>query len=413
MTSEPALRVIMRRLREIMSEPGDGQARLDKIVKQIAGVMVTEVCSIYLKRQEGSLELFATEGLKPGAVHNDPHEARRGPRRPLRRAQHHRQRARGLEPPGVLLPAGDGRGDLPFAARRADPALGPGAGRARGAEPHARRNTPTRTWRCCRRPRCSSPSISSPARSRAPAPRSSSASRSPRSSRASRSRQGIALGHVVLHEPRIVVTKLMAEDTGGGARAARHGDRHAAEPRSTRCSTTSTWPAPASTATCSRPTACSPTTRAGSGGCARRSRAATAEAAVERVQNSHARAHAAPERCLLARAPARPRRPLRPAAAHPRRAHHQRGRALAAAARYHPRCAHHGAGGAPRLRPQAAARARRRGRQRAEPRGDRRQGAGHRRGGAGGRHRRARQRRRCGDRRRDRPARCTCAPPPT
>src|SRR6185436_19008819 len=70
MTSEPALRVIMRRLREIMSEPGDGQARLDKIVKQIAGVMVTEVCSIYLKRQDGSLELFATEGLNPGAVHN-------------------------------------------------------------------------------------------------------------------------------------------------------------------------------------------------------------------------------------------------------------------------------------------------------------------------------------------------------
>ena len=69
LTSEPALRVIMRRLREIMSEPGDGQARLDKIVKQIAGVMVTEVCSIYLKRQDGSLELFATEGLKAGAVH--------------------------------------------------------------------------------------------------------------------------------------------------------------------------------------------------------------------------------------------------------------------------------------------------------------------------------------------------------
>jgi len=69
MTSEPALRVIMRRLREIMSEPGDGQERLDKIVKQIAGVMVAEVCSIYLKRQDGSLELFATEGLNPNAVH--------------------------------------------------------------------------------------------------------------------------------------------------------------------------------------------------------------------------------------------------------------------------------------------------------------------------------------------------------
>ncbi len=68
--TEPALRVIMRRLREIMAEPGDGQSRLDKIVRQISGLMVAEVCSIYLKRQEGSLELFATEGLNKEAVHN-------------------------------------------------------------------------------------------------------------------------------------------------------------------------------------------------------------------------------------------------------------------------------------------------------------------------------------------------------
>lgn len=70
MPSEPALRVIMRRLRDIMSEESvDGQIRLDKIVHQIAGVMVTDVCSIYLKRQDGSLELFASEGLKHEAVH--------------------------------------------------------------------------------------------------------------------------------------------------------------------------------------------------------------------------------------------------------------------------------------------------------------------------------------------------------
>ena len=69
-TTEPALRIIMRRLREIMAEPADGQSRLDKIVRQIAGLMVAEVASIYLKRQDGSLELFATEGLNPGAVHN-------------------------------------------------------------------------------------------------------------------------------------------------------------------------------------------------------------------------------------------------------------------------------------------------------------------------------------------------------
>jgi phosphotransferase system enzyme I (PtsP) len=68
--TEPALRIIMRRLREIMAEASDGQSRLDKIVRQIAGLMVAEVASIYLKRQDGSLELFATEGLNPGAVHN-------------------------------------------------------------------------------------------------------------------------------------------------------------------------------------------------------------------------------------------------------------------------------------------------------------------------------------------------------
>src|SRR3990170_4373970 len=67
--TEPAMRIIMRRLREIMAEPADGQSRLGKIVRQIAGMMVAEVCSIYLKRQDGSLELFATEGLNPGAVH--------------------------------------------------------------------------------------------------------------------------------------------------------------------------------------------------------------------------------------------------------------------------------------------------------------------------------------------------------
>lgn len=69
LSSEPALRVIMRRLREIMADLGDGQSRLDKIVRQIAGVMVADVCSFYLKRQDGSLELFATEGLNPSAVH--------------------------------------------------------------------------------------------------------------------------------------------------------------------------------------------------------------------------------------------------------------------------------------------------------------------------------------------------------
>lgn len=64
------MRVIMRRLRTIMGERGDGQERLNAIVHQVAGLMVAEVCSIYLRRQDGSLELFATEGLTPAAVHS-------------------------------------------------------------------------------------------------------------------------------------------------------------------------------------------------------------------------------------------------------------------------------------------------------------------------------------------------------
>lgn len=45
------------------------QARLDRIASTIAANMVAEVCSIYIVRAGDILELFATEGLKSGAVH--------------------------------------------------------------------------------------------------------------------------------------------------------------------------------------------------------------------------------------------------------------------------------------------------------------------------------------------------------
>src|SRR5688500_2893362 len=62
-------RVLLRRLREVMAEPISAQARLDKIVVQIAANMVAEVCSVYVLRADGVLELYATEGLKREAVH--------------------------------------------------------------------------------------------------------------------------------------------------------------------------------------------------------------------------------------------------------------------------------------------------------------------------------------------------------
>ena len=62
-------RVLLRRLREVMAEPVSAQERLDKIVVLIAANMVAEVCSVYVLRVDGTLELYATEGLKPEAVH--------------------------------------------------------------------------------------------------------------------------------------------------------------------------------------------------------------------------------------------------------------------------------------------------------------------------------------------------------
>jgi len=62
-------RQMLGRLRAVMAEDGAGQDRLDRITRLIAGEMHTEVCSIYLFRDEDTLELCATEGLNPGAVH--------------------------------------------------------------------------------------------------------------------------------------------------------------------------------------------------------------------------------------------------------------------------------------------------------------------------------------------------------
>jgi phosphotransferase system enzyme I (PtsP) len=62
-------RVLLKRLREVMAEPLGAQERLDKIVRHIAANMVAEVCSVYVLRADNVLELFATQGLNPGAVH--------------------------------------------------------------------------------------------------------------------------------------------------------------------------------------------------------------------------------------------------------------------------------------------------------------------------------------------------------
>jgi phosphotransferase system enzyme I (PtsP) len=69
--ANPALgpRVLLRRLREVMAGEQTAQRRLDRIATLIASNMVAEVCSIYVMRPGQVLELYATEGLKAEAVH--------------------------------------------------------------------------------------------------------------------------------------------------------------------------------------------------------------------------------------------------------------------------------------------------------------------------------------------------------
>lgn len=62
-------RKLLRRLRDSLAEPGRGQERLDRIVNLIGESMGTDVCSIYLFRDRETLELFATRGLRPESVH--------------------------------------------------------------------------------------------------------------------------------------------------------------------------------------------------------------------------------------------------------------------------------------------------------------------------------------------------------
>lgn len=68
-TAATGIRPLLRRVRAVMSGDGTAQERLDRLVHVIASEMVTEVCTVYVMRAGEVLELFATEGLRAGAVH--------------------------------------------------------------------------------------------------------------------------------------------------------------------------------------------------------------------------------------------------------------------------------------------------------------------------------------------------------
>ncbi len=113
-------RLLLRRLREIMAEKASAQNRLDKLVTVIAANMVAEVCSIYLRRAGKVLELFATEGLNPAAVHSTRMKEGEGLVGLVADSAEAVNLSDAPNTSAILLSSGNGRRPLSLLPRRAD-----------------------------------------------------------------------------------------------------------------------------------------------------------------------------------------------------------------------------------------------------------------------------------------------------
>ncbi len=205
-------RVLLRKLREGMAEPLGAQERLDKIVTLIAANMVAEVCSVYVLRADNVLELFATEGLQATAVHRATLTVGRGlvgliarEARPLNLpdAQSH--------PAFAYLPE---TGEEVYHSFLGVPVLR--AGRTLGVLVVQNRSHRTyaeeelealQTTAMVLAEMFASGEMEDLA-----IPGADLDLNRPVHLKGTSFVEGIALGHVVLHEPRIVVTELIAED---------------------------------------------------------------------------------------------------------------------------------------------------------------------------------------------------------
>ena len=205
-------RVLLRRLREVMAEPVSAQERLDKIVVLIAANMVAEVCSVYVLRVDGTLELYATEGLKKEAVHQTVLRADEGlvglvssEANPINLSDAQNHPAFSYRPEtgeeiyrsflGVpVLRAGNTLGGLVVQNR---------ARRTYTEEEEEALQTTAMVL---------AEMIASGELSAIAKPGLEPAVRRPLHLTGTALGEGIALGHVVLHEPRVVITNFIADD---------------------------------------------------------------------------------------------------------------------------------------------------------------------------------------------------------
>jgi len=205
-------RVLLRRLREVMAEKVSAQERLDKIVVLIAANMVAEVCSVYVLRVDSTLELYATEGLNREAVHQTVLRSDEGlvglvasEANPinLSEAQNHPAFSYRVETGeeiyhsflGVpILRAGNMLGVLVVQNR---------ARRTYTEEEEEALQTTAMVL---------AEMIASGELSAIAKPGLEPAARRPIQLTGTSLNDGIALGHVVLHEPRVVITNFIADD---------------------------------------------------------------------------------------------------------------------------------------------------------------------------------------------------------
>jgi phosphotransferase system enzyme I (PtsP) len=206
-------RVLLKRLRELMAEALEPQERLDRIVREIAGNMVAEVCSLYVLRADAVLELYATEGLNPGSVHLAQLRLGQGlvgtiaaSARPLNLSDAQ------LHPAFAYLPE---TGEEIYHSFLGVPVLR--AGRTLGVL--VVQNRTKRHYRDDELEALETTAmviaemIATGDLARLTRPGLELDLRRPASFSGLSFNEGVGLGHVVLHEPRIVVTNLFNEDT--------------------------------------------------------------------------------------------------------------------------------------------------------------------------------------------------------
>ena len=140
-------RKLLGRLKAALAADSAGQERLDRVTTLIAESLGVEVCSIYLFRDADTLELCATEGLNPEAVHKTRMRIGEGlvgrVARDQAPDQHRRRPVRSRASATCPRPARRSISSLP---RRADPAARRNPRRAgRAVEGGARLSPTTRS----------------------------------------------------------------------------------------------------------------------------------------------------------------------------------------------------------------------------------------------------------------------------